>query len=150
MSRPDFAHEDIATAYQQYIDSHGFLSWLGLSVETVEDGRVVFAVPYDGKLTNPASDGVVHGGVAASLVDTASGFALRTTFDDPATARLTTTDLDVSYLRPATGDLRVEAEVIRAGSSMGVTDALVTTEHEDGETVDVAVGRTSYRLMGDA
>lgn len=148
MTRPEFAHEDIATAFQGYVDSHGFLSWLGLSVETVADGRVVFAVPYDEKLANPASDGVVHGGVTASLVDTASGFALRTTFDDPATAQLTTTDLDVSYLRPATGDLQVEAEVIRAGDSMGVTDALVTTDH-DGETKDVAVGRTSYRLMGD-
>jgi len=148
MSRPDFTHDGTTEAYQQYIDSHGFLSWLGLSVETVEDGRVVFAVPYDEKLTNPASEGVVHGGITASLVDTASGFALRTTFDDPAAARLTTTDLDVSYLRPATGDLRVEAEVIRAGDSMGVTDGLVTTEH-DGETKDVAVGRTSYRLMGE-
>lgn len=149
MSRHGLARDDLASAYQAYVDTHGFLSWLDLSVDVVEEGRVVFAVPYDEKLTNPSSDGVVHGGITASLVDTASGFALRTTFDDPADARLTTTDLDVSYLRPATGDLRVEAEVIRAGSSMGVTDALVTTEH-DGETKDVAVGRTSYRLMGDA
>jgi uncharacterized protein (TIGR00369 family) len=140
---------DLSEAYQAYLDSHGFLSWLGVTVETVTDGRVVFAVPYDRKLANPSSDGVVHGGITAALVDTASGFALRTTAAEPSTARMTTTDLDVSYLRPATGDLRVEAEVIRSGESMGVTDALVESRR-DGEYVGVAVGRTSYRLLGDS
>lgn len=135
-----------------FIEHHGYLSWLGVELETVERGRIVMAVPFDEKLVNPGSEGSgnAHGGVAATLVDTASGFALRTTFDDPGDAALTTTDLNVSYLRPATGDLRAEAEVVRAGGSMGVTEVTVETEDESGESAEVAVGRASYRLFREA
>lgn len=141
----DEEHEELLAAF---VESHGFLSWLNLRVEELERGRIVMSVPYDEKLVNPGSEvGSIHGGVAASLIDTASGFALRSTFDDPTTGSLATTDLNVTYLRPATDDLRVEAEVLRAGESMGFTDTLVTSVAPDGETKDVAVGRTSYRLF---
>ncbi|MFC4449068.1 PaaI family thioesterase [Halorussus aquaticus] len=142
---------DAAAEMQAFVDRHGYLSWLGVTVEAVEPGRIVMSVPYEEKLVNPDPDGtpVVHGGIAATLVDTASGFALRTTFEDPAEAALTTTDLNVSYLRPATGDLRAEAEVVRAGGSMGVTEVTVTSERPDDgeEATEVAVGRASYRLF---
>jgi uncharacterized protein (TIGR00369 family) len=138
-----------AAELQAFVDRHGYLSWLGVTVEAVERGRIVMSVPYDEKLVNPDPDGtaVVHGGIAATLVDTASGFVLRTTFEDPADAALTTTDLDVSYLRPATGDLRAEAEVVRAGGSMGVTRVAVESERPDGERTEIAVGNASYRLF---
>ncbi len=151
---PDF--EDVAgldavaeERLQSFIEQHGFLSWLGLTVESVERGRVVFTVPYDERLANPApgSKGTLHGGVTATLVDTVSGFALRTTFENPAEARLTTTDLNVSYLRPARDDLRGTAEVVRAGGSMGVTRVTVESTAPSGEDKPVAVGRTSYRLF---
>jgi len=45
--------------------------------------------------------------------------------------------------------VRVEAEVVRAGSSMGVTECEVTTVHE-GERKVVATGGTTYRLFRDA
>lgn len=133
---------------EAFIESHGFLSWLDLTVEEFERGRIVMSVPYDEKLVNPGSPvGSIHGGIAATLVDTGSGFALRSTFDDPTDGSLATTDLNVTYLRPATNDLRVEAEVLRAGGSMGFTDTLVSSVAPDGEQKDVAVGRTSYRLF---
>jgi uncharacterized protein (TIGR00369 family) len=141
----DREHTELLSAF---IDAHGFLSWLNLQVEELERGRIVMSVPYDEKLLNPGSEvGSIHGGIAASLIDTASGFALRSTFDDPTTGSLATTDLNVTYLRPATNDLRVEAEVLRAGGSMGFTDTLVTSVGPTGEEKDVAVGRTSYRLF---
>ncbi|NHN57659.1 MULTISPECIES: PaaI family thioesterase [Halorussus] len=148
---------DAATQMQAFVDRHGYLSWLGVTVEDVAPGRLVMSVPYDEKLVNPDPEGtpVVHGGIAATLVDTASGFVLRTTFDDPAEAALTTADLNVSYLRPATGDLRAQAEVVRAGGSMGVTEVTVTSadpgsadpEDDGEEPTEVAVGRASYRLF---
>ena len=141
----DEEHADLMAAF---VEAHGFLSWLNLEVEELERGRIVMSVPYDEKLVNPGSEvGSIHGGVAASLIDTASGFALRSTFDDPTTGSLATTDLNVTYLRPATNDLRVEAEVLRAGDSMGFTDTLVTSVAPDGEAKEIAVGRTSYRLF---
>ena len=126
--------------------SHGLFEWLDLDVETVEPGRVVFGLPFDEKFANIAS-GTVHGGVTATVIDTASGFALRSTFEDPAGVRLTTTDLNVRYVRPARGDVRVAADVVRAGDSMGVTECEATTIHE-GERTVVATGGTSYRIIG--
>lgn len=137
---------DLDTAgLESFIADHGYLSWLDLQLEFIERGRVEMSVPETEDLRNPGPGGSIHGGIAATLIDTASGFALRTTFGDPTNARLATTDLDVSYLRPATGDLRVEAEVLRAGGRTGVTDVSVES---NGETV--AVGRTTYRLFRES
>jgi uncharacterized protein (TIGR00369 family) len=134
-------------ALEAALREHGLFAWLDLDVEVVEPGRVVLGLPFDEKFANLTS-GTVHGGVTATVIDTASGFALRSTFEDPAAARLTTTDLNVRYVRPARDDLRVEAEVVRAGGSMGVTESTVTTHHEGEEKV-VATGGTSYRLFRD-
>lgn len=148
------SRETLETA-RSFVERHGFLSWLGVTVAEVGDGRVVLTVPATEDLRNVGDEGLepVHGGVVATLVDTASGFALRTTFPDPTEARLTTTDLDVSYLRPALGDLRATGEVVRAGRSMGVVDVTVTASggagdpNGDGEDRKVAVGRATYRLF---
>lgn len=133
--------------WASFVQRHGYLSWLDIEVEHLEDGRAVIVIERNEEFENPiGTDGPdpVHGGIIATLIDTASAFALRSTFENPSEAHLTTTDLNVSYLRPATGDLRAEAEVLRAGGSTGVTD--VTVEGADGEA---AVGRTTYRLFRD-
>ncbi len=133
---------------QSFIDEHSYLSWIGLRVETVESGQLEMRVPFDEKLLNPVADrDVVHGGVAATLVDTASGFALRTTLGNPEDARLVTTDLNVSYIRPAGDDLLAEATVVRSGESIGVVRVTVWTIDPDGERTETAVGRTSYRIF---
>ncbi|ELZ18977.1 thioesterase superfamily protein [Haloterrigena salina JCM 13891] len=144
----DVPDTDDATGWPEwgsFVDNHGYLSWLDVRVESLEEGRAVLAIDHDEEFENPVgSDGYdpIHGGIVATLIDTASAFALRSTFDDPGGAGLTTTDLNVSYLRPATGDLRAEAEVVRAGKTSGVTQVSVTGA--DGEA---AVGRTTYRLF---
>jgi uncharacterized protein (TIGR00369 family) len=132
-------------ALEAALREHELFRWLDLAVATVEPGRVAFHLPFDETFAN-ISSGTVHGGTTATVIDTASEFALRSTFDDPAAADLTTTDVNVRYLRPARGDLRVEAEVVRAGESMGVTEAEATTVHEDERTV-IATGGTTYRLF---
>ena len=131
--------------WASFVERHGYLSWLGLEVERLADGEAVLRIERNEDFENPVgNDGYdpVHGGIVATLVDTASAFALRTTADRPSELGLTTTDLNVSYLRPATGDLRAEAEVLRVGGSTGVTDVRVVGA--DGEA---AAGRTTYRLF---
>lgn len=149
MSEPEVGDPLSPERFQAFIEQHGYLSWLNLTVEDVGDGYVEMRIPHDEKLVNPFPEGFerVHGGIAATLVDTASGFALRTTFEDPTDANLTTTDLDVSYLRPASDDLIATAEVVRAGGSMGVVDVTVESRKPSGERTEVAVGRASYRLF---
>lgn len=143
--------EAMADGAREIIDNHDFMSWLGLELENFEEGRVVLSMPHDDKLTNlvEGSRGTIHGGVTATLVDTASGFALRTTFENPLAPALTTTDLDVTYLRPARSDLRVEADVVRAGESMGYTDVTVYGTAPDGQQKAVVTGSASYRLFRD-
>lgn len=130
-----------------FIEEHGYLAWLGVRIEDAGDGWAVMRIPYDEKLLNPGTGGTVHGGVAATLVDTSSAFALRTTFEEPMDANMATTDLHVNYLRPARSDLVARADVVRAGGSIGVTDVVVESETPEGEEKAVAVGRTTYRLF---
>jgi uncharacterized protein (TIGR00369 family) len=60
------------------------------------------------------NNGVVHGGVIASLVDTAAAFALLTLLEKDQTT--TTVDLTIHYLRPLLrGRATAEAHVRRAG-----------------------------------
>lgn len=150
----DDGFDDIEAYLQSYIDEyHEFLSWIGATVEHVGPGEMAMAIPYDEKLTNvrPNDDGVadIHGGVAATLIDTAGGLAQRTRLDDPMTGGIATINLNINYLLPATGDLLATAEVVRSGSTIGVSEITVESTSNDGSTRSVAVGQGAYRLFRD-
>ncbi|ACM57701.1 PaaI family thioesterase [Halorubrum lacusprofundi] len=126
-------------------EEHGYLSWLNTSVDVVERGRVVLSIPFDDKLTN-SDGGTIHGGVAATLVDTAGGIVQRTAFEEPLSGGVATVNLNANYLRPATGDLRAEATIVRSGGSIGVSDMTVTSS-TNGDAAEVVVGQGSFRLF---
>ena len=86
----------------------------------------------------------LHGGVLATLLDNAAGTALQTILDDPETVRYATTEMNLSYLRPATDDLRAEAGVRRHGRSLAVIEVDIDSEREPGEWTTIAVSRASY------
>src|SRR5918999_1148134 len=82
--------------------------------ELVEDGRVVVTFQAAEHLANPF--GTVHGGVLATVLDSAMGMAALTALPEGATT--TTLALEVKYLRPVATDagvLRAEGVVIHAG-----------------------------------
>ena len=138
---------------QEFVDAHGYLSWLGTTVESMTHDTLVMTIPFDQKLSNttpedtPDSPSQVHGGIAATLIDTAGGVALRPHLDDPIDGGVATINLNINYLRPAGGDLTATAEVIRAGSSVGVSTVTVESEAPDGESKPVATGQGAYRLF---
>jgi uncharacterized protein (TIGR00369 family) len=146
---------DVARLFEEYIeDRHGYLSWLGTRLDAVDHGRVVMSIPFDEKLTNEGPTGAesvaahVHGGVAATLIDTAGAVAQRTRFGDPLAGGIATVNLNVNYLRPAAGDLRATADVVRAGGSIGVSTVTVEGPAPDSdETHAVATGQAAYRLF---
>lgn len=146
---------DARAFMQSHIDEHGFLAWLDLSVETLDPGHLVIRIPYRDELTNPAIAGgddegrTVHGGVAATLIDTAGGLAVRSTLADPLSTGVASIDLNVSYLRPATGDLVATADVVRTGRTIGVAQVTVESQVGGDERDEVAVGRGSYRIFQD-
>jgi uncharacterized protein (TIGR00369 family) len=146
----------VARLFEEYIeDRHGYLSWLGTQVDEVDYGRVVLSIPFDEKLTNGGPDArsspQVHGGVAATLVDTAGAVAQRTRYEDPLAGGIATVNLNVNYLRPAAGDLTATAEVVRAGGTIGVSTVTVEGPAPDGEgRQPVATGQVAYRLFRSA
>ena len=68
---------------------------LGMSLVAVGEGRAVFGLEPDEWMYNPI--GSVHGGVAATILDSCMGCAIHTTL--PAGVGYTTTDLHVRYTR---------------------------------------------------
>lgn len=88
---------------------------------TVEEGRVVFAGVPGPQHYNPI--GTVHGGYAATLLDSAMGCAVHTTL--PAGSAYTTADLQVKFVRPMTsetGEVRCEGVVLHAGRKQAIAE----------------------------
>ena len=83
--------------------------------------------------------GVVHGGATASLIDTATAFAILTVLEPDETT--TTIDLTIHYLRPLTsGTATAHARIVRAGRRLIVVSADVM----DDAGKLVATALTSY------
>jgi len=102
-----------------------FAVLLGFELVELEEGRVVFAVEPGPQHYNPI--GSVHGGLAATLIDSATGCAVHSTL--PAGVGYTTTDLQVRYVRGITRDTgRVvcEGTVVHRGRTLATAEARVT------------------------
>lgn len=95
---------------------------VGFEPLEAEHGRMVFGFEPAEFHYNPM--GTVHGGIAATLLDSAMGCAVLSTL--PAGAGFTTLELKVNYVRPitaATGPMRCEGTVIHAGSRTALAEA---------------------------
>ena len=91
----------------------------------VEAGRAVFAGTPGEHAYNPI--GTVHGGYAATLLDSACGCAVHSQLT--ATRAYTTLDLNVSYHKPITretGPLRAEGRVRSLGKRVAFAEAQLT------------------------
>jgi uncharacterized protein (TIGR00369 family) len=100
---------------------------LGMHPVEVEEGRAVFAVEPGERHYNPI--GAVHGGLAATLLDTAMGCAVQSTL--PAGAGYTTLELKVNFTRPIrreTGRVLCEGEIVHRGGRVATAEGRVIAE----------------------
>jgi uncharacterized protein (TIGR00369 family) len=100
---------------------------LGMSLDELERGRTVFSLVADEMHENPM--GTMHGGIVATLVDTAMGCALSSTL--PVDAGFTTLELSTNFVRPitsSTGRVIAEGRVVHAGGRVATTEAKVYDE----------------------
>lgn len=105
---------------QKALETVPFAKLLGIELEEVAPGTATLGLDIREDLKQ--NNGVVHGGVIASLVDTATAFAIISLLlpDEKAT----TADLTISYLRPLrNGRAHSTARVIRAGRRLIVVSA---------------------------
>ncbi|MCM3869804.1 MAG: PaaI family thioesterase [Pyrinomonadaceae bacterium] len=114
-----------------------FAKLLGIELEDVAPGTATLA--FDIRDDLKQNNGVVHGGAIASLIDSATAFAIISQL--PPDERATTADLTISYLRPLTnGRARATARVIRAGRRLIV----VSAELVDDTGKLIATALTTY------
>ncbi len=102
---------------------------LGLTIVEVQTGRAVFAVDPQEWMYNPI--GSVHGGIAATMLDSCMGCAIHTTL--AAGVGYATTDLHVRYIRTmtqTTGRVLAEGRVIHAGRRTATADARLFVERD--------------------
>ncbi len=91
----------------------------------LEEGRVVFEGEPGEEHYNPI--GVVHGGYAATLLDSALGCAVHTTL--PAGVGYTSLGLEAKFVRPIsrdTGRVLCEADVVYRGRKQATAEARLT------------------------
>ena len=91
----------------------------------VEEGRVVFVAVPGEQHFNPI--GVVHGGLAATLLDSATGAAVHTTLAEGE--GYTTLETKFNLVRPMTagmGEVRAEGSVVHRGSRVATSEGRVT------------------------
>ena len=106
------------------------MSTLGFDGFTVGPGWARFTFTPAEHHYNPI--GSVHGGVAATLLDSALGCAVHSTL--PVGVGYTTIDLQVSMVRAMTsataGPLRCEGRVVHAGSRVATAEGRITGPDE--------------------
>jgi uncharacterized protein (TIGR00369 family) len=100
---------------------------LGYDVTEAASGRVVVTAEPSGIHLNPA--GTVHGGLAATLLDSCMGLAIQSTLERGVSQ--TTLEFKISLLRPITpetGMIKAEGIVLSRGRRVGTAEGRVTDD----------------------
>jgi uncharacterized protein (TIGR00369 family) len=114
-----------------------FSKMIGMELVDIRPDEASIKIEMRDELRQPS--GVLHGGVTATLIDTAMAFAVRTRLD--ITEATATIDLTVHYLRPHTaGTFTCNAKLVRAGKRIFTVTADVV--NEDGKLI--ATGLSTY------
>ncbi len=91
-----------------------------------EKGKVIYEAVADDRHINPL--GNVHGGFAAAVMDSVTGYAIHTMLDEGV--RFATIDLNVKMLRPVPKNTKLIAEglVLNISKSLGVSEGTLKNE----------------------
>jgi uncharacterized protein (TIGR00369 family) len=103
---------------------------LDFELVEVQDGRALFAMQPAEWMYNPI--GSVHGGIAATILDSCMGCAVHTTLE--AGVGYTTTDLQVRYIRAmsdTTGRVLAEGRVVHRGKRTATAEGRLFAESDE-------------------
>ena len=116
-------------------------TFLDFTIDDGIDGEAVAALDVSDRHLNP--NGVVHGGVVFTLVDTAMGRATMSVLEEGRICA--SIEVAVRYLRPITGGrLVATASMLRAGRRIVHLEGRVTV---DGDDRPVAVVQASFAVL---
>jgi uncharacterized protein (TIGR00369 family) len=100
---------------------------LGYDVTEAASGRVVVTAKPNGTHLNPA--GTVHGGLAATLLDSCMGLAIQSTLERGVGS--TTLEFKISLIRPITpetGPIKAEGIVLNCGRRIATAEGRITDD----------------------
>ena len=119
-----------------------FLSGLGVVIDRYDPDDVVLRLPFRPDLTNDGTH--YHGGVIASVIDTAGAAAAWSNHDFDKGARASTISMTVQYVGAAKhSDLLCRARTVRRGRELIFTE--ITATDAGGAVVAHAV--QTYRIV---
>lgn len=119
---PDFParNPDYDARVRASFARQALMTTMGMRIEELAPGKIALAMAHDPALTQ--QHGFLHGGIVASGLDTACGFAAFSLM--PADAAVLTVEFKTNFLNPAQGDgFRFEAEVIKPGRTLVIVEA---------------------------
>ncbi|SDR14744.1 uncharacterized domain 1-containing protein [Tsukamurella pulmonis] len=102
---------------------------LGMDIVNVHEGSVTFTLSTRADFANPL--GTVHGGIAATMLDSAMSCAVHSTL--PPGVGYTTLELKVNYIRSASTDgrrLTAQGHVVHTGRSTATAEGRVVDEND--------------------
>ncbi len=119
-----------------------FLGGLGIVFDRYEPDDVVLRLPFRADLTNDGT--FFHGGVIASVIDTAGAAAAWSNHDFDKGARASTISMSVQYVGAAKrSDLLCHARTVKRGRELTFTE--ITASDAEGRVVAHAV--QTYRIV---
>jgi uncharacterized protein (TIGR00369 family) len=124
------------------IGPSGMVAAMGFRLVELAEGRVVMAARVDDRFNNGI--GIIHGGYAATLLDSAMGSAVNSMM--PAGRVFTTLEMKVNYVRPLRveiGTVRCEATVLHTGGRTATAEGRIL----DGDGLLYAHGTTTCMLF---
>lgn len=114
-----------------------FAKLMGMRLVALRLDEATISIEMRDDLRQPS--GILHGGVTATLLDTAMAFAVRTRL--PMDAATATIDLNIHYLRPhLSGTVTCTARNVRAGKRIFTVSGDVL--NEEGKLI--ATGLSTY------
>lgn len=111
---------------ERFNDRYPFGEHLGLEITQVGDGYVEGRLELEQHHSLSESVVLAHGAVPFGLADSLSAAALASVEGNPGP----TIDVRIDYLRPATGDIHGEAEVVRYGEDTGIVETNIYDESD--------------------
>ena len=112
-----------------------FYSTLGFRLIEIKDGHAHFEIDLREELTQ---NGMVHGGVLASMIDSTCACAAYSLIYPKGW--VTTIDLQVSYLKPVSkGTLTAKAECLRSGKNISFCESKIY--NEKGELICIGTSQ---------
>ena len=130
---------------QEGLDRPSIRRLIGMRFDEIEHGRVVMSLDTRPDFTNPLV--TVHGGIAATLLDSVMGCAVHTTL--PAGVSYTSLEIKVNYIRAARTDgqtLTATGSVVHVGRRTATAEGKVL----DGNGKLIAHATTTCLVLSAA